>query len=826
MLNIKPIFKIGAVLSSSVVTCNVHATSVLDKWRNENVDRAVKMYAIMMENPNCLEIKKQFASHYNVKTNGKGAPPGPGSTEIFMNWLAENPGAQDILNDILKAEAAEAEAAEAAEEDKKRFSRWLRSEGGRSAKELDRLAKAAPAAPAASEVSFVNLAWNFHAKYTFEASKESLLTQEGIAAGQTAGIENRGNACYLNSLLQLLYRTPFGNGVLSYPGDNLLIRGLQCFFMSMGQLNTISSQHAESFVKEWVVPLVKHHGISVENQNDPSEIMCHLFNAVEKVIPGGKGLMDCFSFSIKQIISNGAGEKETTSLKESVLKLPFSPKRLASREPIELVGMVADFFASETMADGRQKRFVMENCPPCLLVQVNRFQFDRSTGIASKISNPVIAPGELDMSQFSDGAVGPIKYGLKGAIYHKGNALNNGHFIACVWEEDGWVIYNDDARVEEGNPQFDRFLGGATPYIFLYCQEQSLEESRGPSRPLRSALPDLGPRRPLTNSEPWRLLPDLGPRRPLTNLKPLRPLTNLKPLRPLPDSEPLRPSKAKFQPIIMPGLGNIGASCGFNVALQLLAKINPIVAALKTYNGENPAMKKLGDFYRECEETGPSENVDAGKMHDVLEKGICPISGLRLTLGSSAGGLDAFDCAEQLFSGLGKIFKEEKRDDPTLGCLSQILIPVKGSSIVENLKDLFAGRDDHIVPEYLLLDISSLLEKGKPLGMPLTLDCEELFPQREEKIKPKGVAELKAVAFLEKFNKFTEGKKQEVGHWIVAIWGDDGQWRLYDDDQVNPIFSDDIQRIVNKDPDIITRYCSGHKNTKARILLYGPSSKK
>ncbi|OHT00067.1 Clan CA, family C19, ubiquitin hydrolase-like cysteine peptidase [Tritrichomonas foetus] len=112
----------------------------------------------------------------------------------------------------------------------------------------------------------------------------------------------------------------------------------------------------------------------------------------------------------------------------------------------------------------------MAQLPPVLLIELQRFKYNRQTQRMEKNSEIVKIPNEIHINSGS----GPQNYKLKAIICHIGISLFHGHFIAFSKVDEKWLLANDDNLNVLDQITFEQLLEGRNvkyqyvPYLLMY----------------------------------------------------------------------------------------------------------------------------------------------------------------------------------------------------------------------------------------------------------------------------------------------------------------------------------------------------------------------
>mmetsp|Transcript_6168 Transcript_6168/g.11850 ORF Transcript_6168/g.11850 Transcript_6168/m.11850 type:complete len:357 (-) Transcript_6168:38-1108(-) len=334
------------------------------------------------------------------------------------------------------------------------------------------------------------------------------------------GLENFGNTCYCNSVLQALYSCkPFRDRVLRYSkslshhSEETL---LNCLAELFYQINT--SKKKTGFIKpqKFVDRLKKDNELfrSFMHQ-DAHEFLIYLLNETSESIEkqmhrnnGSKGpvttwIHECFQG--KLVNETKCLLCETVTSREEV----FMDLSLEINGNVSLTSCLKDFSSTETLdRDNKffcdcchcyqeaQKRMLIKEAPPCLILHLKRFKYEvdpQSQGLRMrKLLYRVVFPMELKLANTTADAategMQDVVYRLFAVVVHVGSGPHHGHYVSLVKSHKSWFFY-DDERVESiTETQVQSTFGSPSEsngsldhgYILFY-------ERCGPTNPLLTA---------------------------------------------------------------------------------------------------------------------------------------------------------------------------------------------------------------------------------------------------------------------------------------------------------------------------------------------------
>ncbi len=326
------------------------------------------------------------------------------------------------------------------------------------------------------------------------------------------GLENFGNTCYINSVLQALYFCKvFRNKVLEYDagdGEETILSCLAELFRSIqASRRRTGSMAPRKFVQK----------VKAENElfrgyqhQDAHEFLSYLLNDMaETLVKDGKrqreegaerteGAERASSDGTTFVdeIFKGALNTETKCVwceNVTMRTERFYDLSLEIEENSSLSACLGQFSSEETLKDdekyfcdrcGRKqeavKRMRISQPPRVLCCHFKRFKYVESVGQMRKLMHRVVYPFDLRLTNTTDACEDDGHYALVAAVVHMGLHMHHGHYVALVKSAGQWLCFDDDqvapiteAQVRDtfGGEREGMAAGGASTehsYILFY----------------------------------------------------------------------------------------------------------------------------------------------------------------------------------------------------------------------------------------------------------------------------------------------------------------------------------------------------------------------
>ncbi|KAK4777068.1 hypothetical protein SAY86_005756 [Trapa natans] len=325
------------------------------------------------------------------------------------------------------------------------------------------------------------------------------------------GLENFGNTCYCNSVLQALYFCgPFREQLLDYYANNKGSGDAEDNLLTcLADLFTqISSQKKKTGViapKRFVQRLKKQNELfrSYMHQ-DAHEFLIFLLNELvdilEKEARAAKN--DSETLSPPEKIANGPKNGQPNGVHKEPLvtwvhkifqgiltnetrclrcetvtarEEPFIDLSLDIEQNSSITSCLKNFSSTETLnAEDKffcdkccslqeaQKRMKIKKAPQILVIHLKRFKYIEQMGRHKKLSYRVVFPLELKLINSVEDA--DAEYSLFAVVVHVGSGPNHGHYVSLVKSHNHWLFFDDENVEMIDESAVQTFFGSAQEY--------------------------------------------------------------------------------------------------------------------------------------------------------------------------------------------------------------------------------------------------------------------------------------------------------------------------------------------------------------------------
>ena len=270
------------------------------------------------------------------------------------------------------------------------------------------------------------------------------------------GLINKGNTCYLNSIIQMFYMLPlFAKEIKqttsSSSTTSTLLHALKRLFIAMDNNhdnNTLKCVSPEEFIH----CLEQQSGKSMRRQHDIQEFFMIMGDVLGKETSNSTNI---YALLFEGKLSTSITCKHVTY--SSTKEESFNDIQLVVKECKSINDSFDNFTSNEELHSNNQyqtdiygkqdaiKRTVFSHLPKVLLIQLKRFEYNVEHNQMDKVYSSFTFEQQLNMLNYIDSSIykGNTNYTCRGVIVHSGSS-ENGHYYTFIKDKnEEWFKFND-----------------------------------------------------------------------------------------------------------------------------------------------------------------------------------------------------------------------------------------------------------------------------------------------------------------------------------------------------------------------------------------------
>lgn len=244
------------------------------------------------------------------------------------------------------------------------------------------------------------------------------------------GLKNLGNSCYMNASIQLLRIIP--DVVSKIKEISLENKPFVENLRNLINSSKINNEEVLKNLQKLFFEMIKINKEDRKRDQDAHEFITFTLSQL--------GWLPLESHSC--IRTNGK-EEFVDKQASSHIQINFNVDN--DKIAINLQEIINNYSRFENV-DEIEKSIELINTPEYIILQLARFEYNKTSGVSKKKCNP------LYHCLSNSVKMGSENYQIEGWINHKGENIDFGHYVSILKKDENWINY-DDEKVDEVNPE-------------------------------------------------------------------------------------------------------------------------------------------------------------------------------------------------------------------------------------------------------------------------------------------------------------------------------------------------------------------------------------
>ncbi|PON47669.1 Ubiquitinyl hydrolase [Parasponia andersonii] len=286
------------------------------------------------------------------------------------------------------------------------------------------------------------------------------------------GLENFGNTCYCNSVLQICSQKKKTGVIAPKRFVQRLKKQNELFRSYMHQ----DAHEFLNFLLNELVDILEKEAQAPKNDQESSSPPEALTNGLRNALANGtqkEPLVTWVHKNFQGILTNETRclRCETVTARDET----FFDLSLDIEQNSSITSCLKNFSSTETLnAEDKffcdkccslqeaQKRMKIKKPPQVLVIHLKRFKYIEQLGRYKKLSYRVVFPLELKLSNTVEDA--DLEYSLFAVVVHVGSGPNHGHYVSLVKSHNHWLFFDDENVEMIDESAVQTFFGSAQEY--------------------------------------------------------------------------------------------------------------------------------------------------------------------------------------------------------------------------------------------------------------------------------------------------------------------------------------------------------------------------